>query len=507
MDAMNYTTWDNRFAFPTVDPMKQHSAKGPGTMPMSMLSATRRSAGDLPSVFEDSDAAPFEGLQLNSLNYNYPPSMSTMSNPSPSFAPASLPSHGLYGLARMPSASGSAGSSSSPQNRSFPRHVRKTSFDHTIHKDGIFDIVGRHQVNGKPLSPDSMLGTKRRAEAPHAESMLRADPADVDGMGSTVIVNSHPAHPRHLSNGTEAVFVGESASGFPSTAFNFSFPAYGNGMYELGGGTGGGGMADYSGSHHTLHQHRDSIRSSTSGYQSSLESPVMANGDRTVVGVMSDGYAQLGNFSGLDIASASDYRNLMGLVYPSNLENPMQEMYTHIDPTQILGVHEGPCPSGPYTNQSQSPGSDDWNAVGTSSRDSPDPSYNTSNASTPPSTENAPTGHKGMGLAGRKMIALRGAGAPGGDVHQRKKSLPGEVGSPSLDGLRSSTSTPDLSESHKNASGSGSGGKGGGGDEEDGGPTHCTNCQTTNTPLWRRDPEGQPLCEFVSFGVCAGFFC
>ncbi|KAF8493599.1 hypothetical protein JB92DRAFT_2749963 [Gautieria morchelliformis] len=25
-------------------------------------------------------------------------------------------------------------------------------------------------------------------------------------------------------------------------------------------------------------------------------------------------------------------------------------------------------------------------------------------------------------------------------------------------------------------------------------PTVCTNCQTTNTPLWRRDPEGQPLC-------------
>ncbi|KAL7421551.1 Sodium- and chloride-dependent GABA transporter 1 [Cryptotrichosporon argae] len=24
--------------------------------------------------------------------------------------------------------------------------------------------------------------------------------------------------------------------------------------------------------------------------------------------------------------------------------------------------------------------------------------------------------------------------------------------------------------------------------------TVCTNCQTTNTPLWRRDPEGQPLC-------------
>jgi hypothetical protein len=26
-------------------------------------------------------------------------------------------------------------------------------------------------------------------------------------------------------------------------------------------------------------------------------------------------------------------------------------------------------------------------------------------------------------------------------------------------------------------------------------PTQCINCQTTNTPIWRRDPEGQPLCK------------
>ncbi|ODV98636.1 hypothetical protein PACTADRAFT_19854, partial [Pachysolen tannophilus NRRL Y-2460] len=25
-------------------------------------------------------------------------------------------------------------------------------------------------------------------------------------------------------------------------------------------------------------------------------------------------------------------------------------------------------------------------------------------------------------------------------------------------------------------------------------PTTCTNCNTKTTPLWRRNPEGQPLC-------------
>jgi GATA-binding protein, other eukaryote len=62
----------------------------------------------------------------------------------PIYQPSSLPSYGFYGpvwehLSSDPS--------------SFPRRVRKTSFDHTVSKDGILPGEGRHQVNGKPLSP------------------------------------------------------------------------------------------------------------------------------------------------------------------------------------------------------------------------------------------------------------------------------------------------------------------------------------------------------------------
>jgi GATA-binding protein len=61
--------------------------------------------------------------------------------------------------------------------------------------------------------------------------------------------------------------------------------------------------------------------------------------------------------------------------------------------------------------------------------------------------------------------------------------------------LRSSTSTPDLTEQKPSTSQGGQGGSG----EEGEVPTLCTNCQTTNTPLWRRDPEGQPLCAWFLF--------
>lgn len=67
---------------------------------------------------------------------------------SPQFHPSSLPSLGLHGPSRA-----TFSTAAPPENFSFPRHVRKTSFDHTVSRAGILPVLGRHQVNGRPLGP------------------------------------------------------------------------------------------------------------------------------------------------------------------------------------------------------------------------------------------------------------------------------------------------------------------------------------------------------------------
>lgn len=465
-------TYDGRYAFPAMvgslpETSKFLSGRGPGlqsSMPgASMLSATRPSPPhtDLPSVYEDpSDHNAHFDPSSDSRYINHMHYSQGLSNfSSPAFAPSSLPSFGFHGAPReIPS------SSNSPDQRSFPRHVRKTSFDHTVSKEGIFaGLSGRHQVNGKPLSPDSILGTKRRADAPHAESMLRADPSDVE-------LSLLPHHSHNPSQDSDYDTVGS----FPSSNFNFTFAQYDNGFDTR--------LSDFGRHQHQLH-HQDSPQSSISGHvYSTLSSPAIANGGLTAAAAanaLAETYAQL-NATNLGAADDSglDYQQLIGMVYP-NLENPMQQNpYTHVDPTQILSSIQG---ENNFPAFHASPSSDGWgNGLQSSSNASPEPYINTSNASTPPSAESVPTGQSSRaGPSNRKYVGLKHGSAD--DALQRKKSLPAHHTSPKTMEPRSSTSTPDLTEQNKG--------------DDDQTPTLCTNCSTTNTPLWRRDPSGQPLCE------------
>ena len=62
---------------------------------------------------------------------------------------ASLPAFGMYSLPARATGIPS-------ETHAFPRRVRKTSFDHTVNSSGGIGIgSGRHQVNGRPLAPET----------------------------------------------------------------------------------------------------------------------------------------------------------------------------------------------------------------------------------------------------------------------------------------------------------------------------------------------------------------
>jgi GATA-binding protein len=399
--------------------------------------------------------------------------------------PSSLPTLGVHGPSRT------AASDVAPEQRSFPKHVRKTSFDHTISKEGISaGILGRHQVNGRPQPPETIIGTKRRADTPHAESMLRADPPSVHNSSPLVespdvvqrfsLSHHPPLSSHHPSNGS-----------FPSAPFNFTVPGY-DGFFDLN--ATHPLPYDYphilstaDGSRHVSSYHENPHSTlSTTSYSPHTSPPLASDEGLSAAAVaasaaVAESYARL-NLTGVDDAGMG-YPNMYGIMYTNGVEaaNLSHQPFTHVDPTQILPVEHG---ENGFSSLHPSPSSDGWgNGFASSTAASPEP-RDASNASTPPSAEGSSTRQGVRKIVSTKRIqdaVVRSAIA-------RKKSTAGTDPPPTAQ-LRSSTSTPDLTSAVR-----------GGGPKSDDGetaPTICTNCQTTNTPLWRRDPEGQPLCKWI----------
>jgi GATA-binding protein len=394
---------------------------------------------------------------------------------SPTFAPSSLPSTGLHGLNKVHRPR-------SREPRTFPRHVRKTSFDHTVYKDGILQgVSGRHQVNGKPLSPDSLLGQKRRAETPHHDSMLRADPSNVN-------------EPR-LIHREQDLF--ERDSPFPSSSFDFTFTPY-EGLLSLSTPLLNSSGHSRLGDRQAVEQvYATSSRSSAAGSMfSNIGSPVTPSDGlsaeaATASAVMAEGYAQIdaANLAGID-DSLFDYRHIMGLVYPG-LDS--SNTYTHVDPTQILSVQQGDNGAS-FHSFHPSPSSDGWaNGLSSSVAASPEPNNATSSTSSPPPVEAIPTSggrpSGGLNISGPVTLQQRMFIQPkqGSQDLQNK----GTSSASSTEGRSALTNSTDLGAREGCSQITNSKGNGEEGDQP---PTLCTNCQTTNTPLWRRNPEGQPLC-------------
>ncbi|KAH9858835.1 hypothetical protein C2E23DRAFT_880256 [Lenzites betulinus] len=442
----------NQFKFPSSSPPKRDVTSSSIPIPGS---SGRRSPHSslpaqlmLPAVYE---SAGEHRAQYNLDNYSL--------LQSPLGHPASLPSTGL--LART-----SMSTLPSPEQRTFPKHVRKTSFDHTVAREGIFTgVSGRHQVNGKPRSPEGLLGTKRRADAPHAESMLRGDPPS--GMELPPPIDAKDFEQLRRD------------SPFPSSTFTFSVPSY-DSFFDLSAAGGNhlqGNMSAMSG------QHKDA-QSAELSYSDSMRASL--NGTYSPSGHMNEGLSAAAVAASAAVAETyahfnmanmglEDYQ-LMNMMYHHHSAHdinpalgPNPNPFTHVDPTQILPI-EHPAEGAFHP----SPSSDGWgNGVGSSSNASPEP-YNVSNASTPPSVEGAPGSSRNpqpRKIASSKRATQQDGSARTGAGAQRKGSTP-EAGGNAGGGSQARIASED-------------------GDTP---PTSCTNCQTTITPLWRRDPEGQPLC-------------
>ncbi|CED85493.1 GATA-4/5/6 transcription factors [Phaffia rhodozyma] len=200
--------------------------------------------------------------------------------------------------------------------------------------------------------------------------------------------------------------------------------------------------------------------------------------------------------------------------------------FTHINPTQTLGNGDSlydsisfnglsDSSSGAYT----SPLADSPQSIGGGSSSAvrpagpsrlvsssfqqfqlgPPPSSNSASGSRNPSRKNSGAG-RGVGLS-------RSTSSPNSATIHRFSSTLGTLSTPSSQtskpkgdqskpvtpgpgcGGNSEGNTPEGSSSTASAS---TGGATGGQAGEP--PTICSNCHTTNTPLWRRDPDGNPLC-------------
>ena len=544
-------TYDNHFAFPTA-PIKSLSTPIPGP---SLLSAGRRSPpfeqqlgvlyeGQGENIYYDNLPPEHQRYQ----QYN-PPGFN-----SPTLIPSSLPSSGLHGFNRVPAPIKVEQLPQQLPQRNFPRYVRKTSYDHTVKEaaNTIPGSRGRHQVNGKALAVDTLSGMKRPADALHSDSLLRADPSTFDPASNQLSPTSHHGEERLETTSPfptssfnfayppyEGIFDlpgagshGHHPQHHPHPHHHHPYSSYHSNNHSRTSTTGSVASRNNStGSGGSLYMSPSTTNTSSPSTEGLSAAAVAASA------AMAESYAQL-NAVGQS-ADELDYRQLMGLVYPG-----LDSQYAHVtvDPTQILGVgglDGGAGSSGAggngstgkngngYSHFHASPSSDEWgNGVGTSSNASPEP-YNASTASTPPSTEGHSTGTAGgqqqqqQGGQGQGGSVGRsaGVGGPSGlarkyislqhDGQHRKKSLSmssnGVSVPASSPGGTTSTegrSTPEYGTGTEGSGNSGSNPTGGGskapggapGGEDDQTPTLCTNCQTTNTPLWRRDPEGQPLC-------------
>ena len=333
-----------------------------------------------------------------------------------------------------------------PQFGFLPRRVRKTSFDHTV----------RVNEKGEMFPPDNPL--KRQADA----------------------------SPR--GGATKPLLQGD--SGFPSSSFTFNYPQSYDDFFDLAAASSSTPATnqvspanqDLGGDDATTGWASQPVTAATSTYGS----PAAFNLDPV------SGPSTMGAGGGSGQASSADapfdFQQLMHLYLNTNAA---ASPYTLINPSQLHG--SGPSLGGTTTDlASLSNGPSTQSAVHTSDILPLPKAVNgkpIEQRMGPPSAPQRSNSSPNL----QSLNLVMSTQDHGGDHHGRgnghsRHPSAGNGGRSKHTGGRPSKSrgvSPSSDDHRENGAGSVMVLPNG---------TMCTNCQTTNTPLWRRDADGQPLC-------------
>ncbi|CAE6438662.1 unnamed protein product [Rhizoctonia solani] len=437
--------------------------------------------GDPEPIPEESQAS----LSQNSTSVPIPirPTGAGRISPAPAYhhslgyMPQSVPvydhTHGGFGVGAGTGIDGDDG---------FPKRVRKTSFDHTVQRPDFATnnptIRGRHQYNGRPLAPGMPIQSSMTAYGDATPDIVRSLDEAVSGTSSFPSTPYSHHAPAGVDNFFDMPAMDEKRSdGRLSISPSHTLSPGHGGL--MGHSFGFGGLSagqDLSGLNHGLPT-SFSLASSNHALSAAASAAVAESEARYNAVTMSIVNAGLDNVgpdgpldynyfmnvlypggNGLDPASVENsigQSNFDGSTSHSGLDASLPHPFTHVDPTQVLGGDL----AGVY---GPSPSSDGWATGGftSSSTASPEPS------------------RSGQNQTAQNQKDREAASAPGSGPSSAKDK----------------PSYPSAKKNPGRAQGGAKDGSGGGNGDDDSTPTVCTNCQTTTTPLWRRDPEGNPLC-------------